>query len=223
MKRKKACGPDEIPMEMIKELDDTNLEQLHKMTSEWWNNETMPIEETRARVVPIFKKGDTSDIGNYRPISLLNATYKIFTAILVERISEKLDKHLQKTQFGFRKNKSTANAIFLIRRLIDNAERSNKQELHMLLLDWEKAFDKLTHKSLFVAMEKMNVDTKLINLVKMIYKQPEFMVESDGKQSNWKRQKSGIRQGCPMSPYLFLIAMTTIFDDIRHDKQIKKH
>ena len=125
------------------------------MLGKWWNSETMPIEETRARVVTIFKKGDTSDIGNYRPISLLNSTYKLFTAILVERISSKLDKHLQKTQFGFRRNKSTANAIVLIRRLIDNAERSNKQELHMLLLDWEKAFDKVTHKSLFIAMEKL--------------------------------------------------------------------
>ena len=41
----------------------------------------MPTEETRARAVTIFKKGDTSDIGNYRPISLLNSTYKILTAI----------------------------------------------------------------------------------------------------------------------------------------------
>ena len=55
----------------------------------------------------------------------------------------------------------------------------------MLLLDWEKAFDKLTHKALFLAMEKMNVDMKLINLVKMIYKQPEFMVETEGTQSQW--------------------------------------
>ena len=54
MKRKKACGPDEIPMEMIKELDDTNLEQIHLMLGNWWNNEIMPAEETRARVVTIF-------------------------------------------------------------------------------------------------------------------------------------------------------------------------
>ena len=149
---------------------------------------------------------------------MLNSTYKIFAAILLKRISEKLDKHLQQTQYGFRKNKSTANAIFLVRRLIDNAERSNKQELHMLLLDWEKAFDKLTHKALFVAMEKMNVDAKLINLVKMIYRCPEFMVEAEGNQSNWKQHRSGIRQGCPTSPYIFLIAMTAIFDDIKHNQ-----
>ena len=68
----------------------------------------------------------------------------------------------------------------------------------------------------------MNIDTKLINLVKMLYKQPEFMVETGGKQSKWKQQKSGIRQGCPMSPYLFLIAMTAIFDDIKNIKQMRE-
>ena len=216
LKRRKACGPDDIPMELYKELDEDNLRQLDEIVKNWWNNEDMPKEETRARVVTIFKKGDTSNISNYRPISLLNSTYKIFTAILVERLADKLDKHLQKTQYGFRKNKSTANAIFLIRRLIDTAERSNKQPIHMLLLDWEKAFDKLTHKALFIALEKMNVDTKITNLIKMIYKDPEFMVETNGVKSEWRKQKAGIRQGCPLSPYLFLIAMTTIFDDIKN-------
>ena len=60
----------------------------------------------------------------------------------------------------------------------------------MLLLDWEKAFDKLTHEALFIAMEKMNIDKKLIRLVKMLYKNPEFMVETEGKQSKWKKQKA---------------------------------
>ena len=101
------------------------------------------------------------------------------------------------------KNKSTANAIFLIRRIIDTAERSNKQPTRILLLDWEKAFDKLTHKSPFIALENMNVDIQIIDLIKMMYKHQEFMVETNGIKSNWKKQTGGIRQGCPMSPYLF--------------------
>ena len=62
----------------------------------------MPAEETRARVVTIFKKGDTSDIGNYTPISSLNSTYKILSAVLVERISDKLNKYLRGAELGFR-------------------------------------------------------------------------------------------------------------------------
>ena len=104
----------------------------------------MSEELCKARVVMIFKKGDSSKLEKHRPISLLNAAYKIFAAILKRRIEGNLDKDLQKTQFGFRKDKSTSNAIYLIRRLIDKGERSQKQ-IHLVLLDWEKAFDKLTH------------------------------------------------------------------------------
>ena len=67
----------------------------------------------------------------------------------------------------------------------------------------------------------MNIHEKLIYLVKMIYKNPTSMVKTKGNKSEWKQQKSGIRQGCPMSPYLFLIAMTT-FADIKHEDTMKK-
>ena len=80
-KRRKAPGPDEIPMEFFKELDATNRNELLNMLNEWWVNENMPPEVCRARVVMIFKKGDSSKMDNYRPISLLNATYSIFSAV----------------------------------------------------------------------------------------------------------------------------------------------
>ena len=74
LKRTKACGPDEVPIEMIKELNSETRKKLHLLICDWWNNETMMSEETKARVVTIFKKGDTSDISKSRPISLLNST-----------------------------------------------------------------------------------------------------------------------------------------------------
>ena len=144
------------------------------------------------------------------------SSYKIFTAVLVNRISQALDTQLHETQYGFRKKRSTAHAIYLLRRIVDLGERSGNK-IHMVLLDWEKAFDKLTHDALFKAMEKMGVDQKIMRLVKMIYKNPTFRVEVEGETSEWKRQNAGIRQGCPMSPYLFLIAMTTLFSDVKKD------
>ena len=215
-KRRKSPGPDEIAMELYKELNSDNRRKLLLLINDWWTNENMTAEVCKARVVMIFKKGDSSKLENYRPISLLNGIYKIFTAILVKRIEQNMDKQLHKTQFGFRKNKSTNNALFLVRRLIDIGERS-QTKVYMILLDWEKAFDKLSHDSLFLSMKRMGVDEKLINLVKMLYKDPTFFVEIEGDASTVKRQHTGIRQGCPMSPYLFLIAMTAIFADVKED------
>ena len=83
-------------MEAFKEMDDDNLEHLLETLNEWWKHEEIPEEILEARIAMIFKKGDTSDLNNYRPIALLNSTYKIIAAIMQNRIAEKLDEKLQK-------------------------------------------------------------------------------------------------------------------------------
>ena len=63
---------------------------------EWWNKEETSEEQLQARVVLIFKKGVTSDLDNYRPIFLLNSTYKILAAIIQRRLASTMDQKLQK-------------------------------------------------------------------------------------------------------------------------------
>ena len=128
------------------------------MLNNWWEEEEeIPEEVCQARIALILKKGDTANQKNYRPISLLNSIYKIFAAMLKNRIAEQLDKQLQTTQYGFRKGKSTKQAIHLTRRIIDMGERSGVH-INMVLLDWGKAFDKVSQNGLMIAMERMGID-----------------------------------------------------------------
>ena len=60
----------------------------------------------------------------------------------------------------------------------------------------------------------MNIPEQIINIIKCMYTNPTFQVSMDGKTSSWKQQYTGIRQGCPLSPYLFIIVMTVMFHDI---------
>ncbi len=92
MKRRKAPGPDEVPTEVFKEMGDEGLEEISGILNDWWREEEVPEEQLRARVVLIYKKGDTSKYENYRPISPLNIIYKLFAAIIQRRIASKLDK-----------------------------------------------------------------------------------------------------------------------------------
>ena len=87
------------------ELEEANLGPLLELIQAWWQDESISEEDLRARVVLIYRNGDTNKFENYRPISLLNTLYKLCAAILHIRISDTLDRHLQKTQYGFRKQK----------------------------------------------------------------------------------------------------------------------
>ena len=123
-------------------MNEENLSRILELLNTWWREENIEEEDLRARVVSIFLKGDSNKFENYRQIFLLNTLYNFVAAILQRRISRTLDRHLQKTQYGFRNDRSTADAIHLIRRTIEYGESTNNQ-LHLALLDWEKAFDKV--------------------------------------------------------------------------------
>ena len=172
-------------------------------------------EDLRARVVFIFKKGDSNKFETYRPTSLLNTLYKIQAAMLQQnRIFKKHipDRHLQNTQYGFRKDRSTADAIRLRRRTIEYWESTNKQ-LQLVLPDWGNALDKADREEMINAMERMQIDDKLIKPVKAINEDIEFKVDIEGHSPDWQTQHIGIRPGCLLSPHLFLIVTTAMFYD----------
>ena len=126
-KRRKTPGPGpedcdlntETAIEFLKELSDESLESLRQCLEHWWEEDHIPEELVPSRVVLIFKKGNSNNLENYRPISLLSSVYKIFAAILQKQIEETIDCKLQRTQYGFRRKKGTAQAIHIIRRIMD--------------------------------------------------------------------------------------------------------
>lgn len=73
------------------------------------------------------------------------------------RLTKTFDKHLQKTQYGFRKKRGTADAIHYVRRMVDKGAKSNTETL-LVLLDWENVFfDKVLHRKLYETLERLNV------------------------------------------------------------------
>ena len=105
-----------------------------------------------------------------------------------------------------RKNRGTADAIHCIRRIVDKGESTGTPTI-LRLLDWEKAFDKVSQVGLMAALERMNVDDKMRRVIGALYRRPTFKVEIDGNSSGWFEQRAGIRQGCPLSPYLFSFSL----------------
>ena len=107
-KNNKAPGPDEIPAELFKWLDEEPRKVILETLNECWRNETLMKDMNGARLAIIYKKGGTYLPQNYRPITLRNVIYKLLASSIQTRISSKMDGTLDENQFGFRKGKSTA-------------------------------------------------------------------------------------------------------------------
>lgn len=207
LKRNKAPGVDGVKMEFVKELDDAGREKVRSILNQFWKDEKVPGKIRRAKVALLHKKGDKADFGNYRPISRLTGIYKLYTAIIHERISEGIDHWLQQTQYGFRAGRGAAEAIQYVRRMIE-AGGSRQDPVLLVLLDSEKAFDRIIHSKMLEALARSKIPDKYLRIIADLYDSPEFMVEIDGKQSTWRTKCTGIRQGGPFSPYLFIVTST---------------
>ena len=221
IKNNKTPGEDGVVGELFKWLSADNRQILLDALNQCLVSSVLAPEHLRAVVVSIYKKGDSSQLENYRPISLLNTCYKILAALIKDRLDKGLDKWITPTQYGFRKSKSTAEAIYLARRLQDYCEKS-KSASTLILLDWEKAFDKVLHSKMIETLQRLKVPAKIIKLIQCFYSNPDFKVSVNGIDSDWKKQKTGIRQGCPLSPYLFCLVMSAMFTDIKSELNTPK-
>ena len=119
---------------------DSNLGEIAKIVFEYRSNETVPDEMTQAKIVSLYKRGEARVQSNFRPISVLNAIYKLYVKIIIKNIiTQVIDDFITETQYGFRQSRSTAQAIHVVRRIVDYTEVGGTT-MNMLLLDWEKAF-----------------------------------------------------------------------------------
>ena len=153
MKSRRAGGPDGTIAEFYKYLDSEIRDYVLELLNMWWTQRKVDYGTMRARIAHIFKKGNTALFKNYRPISLLNTIYKVYTRIIHQRMSSALDHLLHLTQSGFRKHRGTHHAIHIVRRLLEAGE-SSTNKLIILLLDWEQAFDKISHEGLSQALQR---------------------------------------------------------------------
>jgi hypothetical protein len=90
------------------------------------------------------------------------------------------------------------------------------------LLDWEKAFDKVDQQRMIIVLKRMGIPVELVELIADMYKEPSFAVKEGKDRSSQRRQQAGIRQGCPLSPYLFIILLTAIMMDIESELSIQE-
>jgi hypothetical protein len=152
LKLNRAPGDDCINAELIKNRGKHLWKCILHLILEIWNKEVMPPDWKTAVMCPIHKKGSKLECNNYRGISLLNVTYKIFTNILTEYIETYTEEFIGEYQCGFRKGRSTTDHTFSLRQIMEKFYEHNTQ-LHQLYVDFKQAFDSISRPYIFEAMK----------------------------------------------------------------------
>lgn len=215
MKSGKAMGPDGIPIEVWRCLGARAIVWLTKLFNLIFRSNKMPEEWRRSIVVPIFKnKGDVQSCTNYRGIKLMSHTMKLWERIIEHRLRRVTS--VTQNQFGFMPGRSTMEAIFLMRQLMERY-REQKKDLHMVFIDLEKAYDKVPRSVMWWALEKHKVPTKYITLIKDMYRDARTCVRTCDGDTNDFPIKIGLHQGSALSPYLFALVMDEVTREIQSD------
>ncbi|KAK3564213.1 hypothetical protein QTP86_011192 [Hemibagrus guttatus] len=215
MKSGKAVGPDDIPVEVWKCLGEAAVEFLTSLFNRVLESERMPEEWRRSVLVPIFKnKGDVQSCSNYRGIKLMSHTMKLWERVVEARL--RMVVEICEQQYGFMPRKSTTDAIFALRILMEKY-RDGQRELHCVFVDLEKAYDMVSREELWYCMRKSGVAEKYVRVVQDMYERSRTVVRCAVDQTEEFKVEVGLHQGSALSPFLFAIVMDQLSEEVRQE------
>ncbi|KAK3529677.1 hypothetical protein QTP70_033685, partial [Hemibagrus guttatus] len=215
MKSGKAVGPDDIPVEVWKCLGEAAVEFLTSLFNRVLESEKMPEEWRRSVLVPIFKnKGDVQSCSNYRGIKLMSHTMKLWERVVEARLRKVVE--ICEQQYGFMPRKSTTDAIFALRILMEKY-RDGQRELHCVFVDLEKAYDRVPREELWYCMRKSGVAEKYVRVVQDMYERSRTVVRCAVGQTEEFKVEVGLHQGSALSPFLFAIVMDQLSEEVRQE------
>src|SRR4051812_3018432 len=147
-----------------------------------------------------------ASLSDYRPISCCNSLYKFISKSLANRLQGVIGHLISPTQTAFIKGRSISDNILLAHELVRNFNK-NYGKRCCLKLDLRKAFDSVNREFIFYMMHLMKFPHTWINWIKECIQAPTFAISINGVPSDNFSSSKGIRQGDPLSPYLFVLAM----------------
>ncbi len=212
----KSPGPDGIPLALYRHSRDVFSPLLARLYTAFLRAGQLPANFNDGLITYIYKKaGDRTEVGNYRPITLLNTTYRLFAKVLADVLNPALAASINVGQTAFLRGRRISDTIATIQM----AQQLLEQRGHWgfaVFADFTKAYDTIDRDFLYDVMSVMGVPAEFIAATRLLLHETSASATLNGFVSKLAEFRAGIRQGCPLAPLLYLFVAEALLCIIQH-------
>lgn len=207
-----ALGVDGIPVSLIKALGPKARVRMGDLLSRVLVEAEIPRDWKRSRVRPLYKgTGDRMDLKNCRPIAITPVLYRMAMQVVKSRLQRWAERKgvLGELQAGFRVGRRIEDNLFVLTQCIEIALQT-RSPLYVAFLDISKAYDRLNREMLWELLWEHGLEESDLYLLQALYEDITAQVEWCGKTTAPVDIPRGLRQGCPLSPLLFMLCVAEV-------------
>ena len=210
----KTPGSDGFPMEFYLRFWQSFGTDLVRVLNVAYETGQLSTSQRRGLLIVLYKKNDRLEMNNWRPISLLNVDYKIATRAMSGRLLAVIGTVVGSDQTCGVPGRTISENLSFICDLIDYVEHEDLP-VAFLSLDQEKAFDRVDWGFLLRILDRFNFGPSFCSWIKLFYTDVESAVVINGWTSTFFKPSRGMRQGCPLSPLLYVLCIEILAVNIR--------
>ncbi|CAI5479828.1 unnamed protein product [Closterium sp. Yama58-4] len=204
--KNKSPGSDGLPKEFFEVNWDLLGRSFMALVRDFTATGAVPGKVKEVVTILLHKKGDKDQLSNYRPITLLSFAYKILAKVIADRVKKVLHRVISPEQYGFIPGRRLTDGVALVADIID-AAKNGEEDWYLLLVDFQKAFDSVSRDFVFHVLHRMGFPPRMVTWIRGLHAGTTTKMLVNGWLGAGIEVVSGVRQECPLAPYLFLCAV----------------